>query len=77
MNTGVFRSEFGVHYLSLNYEIHITMPCFFIKNPGIGRTSVQGHQSDFLSVASKTDSTVHAWKCRWSPRFGLTHVRIV
>lgn len=36
MNTRVFRSEFGVHYLSLNYEIHITTPSFFTKNPEIG-----------------------------------------
>lgn len=41
MNTRVFRSEFGVHYLSLNYEIHTTTPCFFTKYPGIGSSSVQ------------------------------------
>lgn len=41
MNTRVFRSEFGVHYLSLNYEIHTTTPCFLTKYPGIGSSSVQ------------------------------------
>lgn len=28
MNTRVFSSKFGVHYLSLNYEIHVTTPYF-------------------------------------------------
>lgn len=36
MNTRVFPSKFGVHYLSLNYEIHITTPCFFTNNPELG-----------------------------------------
>lgn len=40
MNTRVFRSEFGVHYLSLNYEIHITTPSFFTKNPEIGSDGI-------------------------------------
>lgn len=41
MNTRVFRSEFGVHYLSLNYEIHITTACFFTKNPEIASDSIR------------------------------------
>lgn len=41
MNTRVFCSEFGVHYLSLNYEIHTTTPCFFTKYPGIGSSSIR------------------------------------
>ena len=41
MNTRVFRSEFGVHYLSLNYEIHITTPCVFTKNPETGRDDIR------------------------------------
>lgn len=36
MNTGVFCSKFGVHYLSLNYEIHRTTPRFFTKNLEFG-----------------------------------------
>lgn len=36
MNTRVFRSEFGVHCLFLNYEILRTTSCFYSKNPELG-----------------------------------------
>lgn len=63
MNTRVFRSEFGVHYLSLNYEIHITTACFFTKNLEIARGSIRisRRRSVILfSAASKTGLVVRA-----------------